>query len=83
MARAHAPTRIMEPLPHHGSATGAAPGLLQGLYMYVSFADMATESRFIVLVSGSLLVGLTVELHRLTELWPFSPVHVAQLILHP
>ena len=51
--------------------------------MYVSFADMATESRFIVLVSGSLLVGLIVELHRLTELWPFSPVHVAQLILHP
>ena len=51
--------------------------------MYVSFADMATESRFIVLVSGLLLVGLIVELHRLFELWPFVPVHSSQFILQP
>ena len=49
----------------------------------MSFADIAMESRFIVLVSGLLLVGLIVELHRLLELWPFSPVQWGQLILHP
>ena len=50
---------------------------------HINLQYPVTASRFIVRDRGLLFVGATVELQRLADVWPFSPVHSWQLIEQP
>ena len=63
--------------------TRGRTGARHGLNRYVSLAEPAGESRFIVRLRGSLLVGWIVESHSDVELWPFSPVQLLQWMEQP
>ena len=63
--------------------TRGRTGARHGLNRYVSLAEPAGESRFIVRVRGSLFVGWIVESHSDVELWPFSPVQLLQWMEQP